>query len=185
MFLIQWKGYLAEEDLWLPEWDLKHAKSALNDYKTLHPSVFTSQPTLPTKQSSHVPLQTHSRGHPSNTDFATLVTAIEDTHLAIPIDSYLDVESPYYERLHFVHTSVPDTPEFHLAWCVASMVHQWVCDSLLITMFQLGMLEFFQDMDRYLQELARIPPPAPRVPTLPAIPPPIIPTPEEAPSTPT
>ncbi|KAF8547328.1 hypothetical protein OG21DRAFT_1490320 [Imleria badia] len=72
-----------------------------------------------------IPLQAHSHGHPSNADLAALVTAIEDAHLAIPIDSYLDVESPFYELLHtycqnerlcFVHTSVPDAPEFHLAW---------------------------------------------------------------------
>ena len=44
MFLIQWKGYSAKEDSWVLEWDLKHAKSALNDYKKLHPSTFF--PTL-------------------------------------------------------------------------------------------------------------------------------------------
>ena len=41
-FLIRWKGYSAEEDSWVPEWDLKHAKSALTSYKKLHPSVFLS-----------------------------------------------------------------------------------------------------------------------------------------------
>ena len=39
-FLIQWKGYSAEEDSWIPERDLKNAKSALALYKKLHPSVF-------------------------------------------------------------------------------------------------------------------------------------------------
>ena len=39
-FLIQWKGYSAEEDSWVPECALKHAKSALTSYKKLHPSVF-------------------------------------------------------------------------------------------------------------------------------------------------
>ena len=39
-FLIQWKGYWAKEDSWVPEWDLKHAKSTLTSYKKLHPSVF-------------------------------------------------------------------------------------------------------------------------------------------------
>ena len=41
-FLIRWKGYSAEEDSWVPEQDLKHAKSALTSYKKLHPSVFRS-----------------------------------------------------------------------------------------------------------------------------------------------
>ena len=41
-FLIQWKGYSAEEDSWVPERDLKNAKSALTTYKKLHPSVFRS-----------------------------------------------------------------------------------------------------------------------------------------------
>ena len=40
MFLIQWKGYSAEEDSWISEWDLKHAKFALNNYKRLHSSTF-------------------------------------------------------------------------------------------------------------------------------------------------
>ena len=39
-FLIRWKGYSAKEDSWVPEWDLKNAKSALASYKKLHPSVF-------------------------------------------------------------------------------------------------------------------------------------------------
>ena len=43
MFLIQWKGYLAEEDFWIAKQELKHAKSALEDYKKLHPSVFSPQ----------------------------------------------------------------------------------------------------------------------------------------------
>ena len=41
-FLIQWKGYSTEEDSWVPERDLKHAKSTLTAYKKLHPSVFRS-----------------------------------------------------------------------------------------------------------------------------------------------
>ena len=32
-FLIQWKGYSTEEDSWVPERDLKNAKSTLNNYK--------------------------------------------------------------------------------------------------------------------------------------------------------
>ena len=41
-FLIRWKGYSAEEDSWVPEWDLKNAKSALNDYKKRHPTIFST-----------------------------------------------------------------------------------------------------------------------------------------------
>ena len=43
MYLIQWKGYLAKEDSWIAEQELKHVKSALEDYKKLHPSVFSPQ----------------------------------------------------------------------------------------------------------------------------------------------
>ena len=41
-FLIQWKGYSAEEDSWIPERDLKNAKSTLTDYKKRHPTVFST-----------------------------------------------------------------------------------------------------------------------------------------------
>ena len=41
-FLIRWKGYSAEEDSWVPERDLKNAKSTLTAYKKLHPSTFHS-----------------------------------------------------------------------------------------------------------------------------------------------
>ena len=39
-FLIWWKGYLAKDDSWVPEWDLKNAKSTLDDYKRQHSTVF-------------------------------------------------------------------------------------------------------------------------------------------------
>ena len=42
-FLIRWKGYSAKEDSWIPEQNLKHAKSALTAYKNLHPSAFPSE----------------------------------------------------------------------------------------------------------------------------------------------
>ena len=41
-FLIWWKGYLAKEDSWVPEQDLKNAKSTLNNYRKWHPTVFSS-----------------------------------------------------------------------------------------------------------------------------------------------
>ena len=52
MFLIRWKGYLAEEDSWIAERELKHAKSAPEDYKKLYPSVFSQKPT-PTHKTTH------------------------------------------------------------------------------------------------------------------------------------
>ena len=45
IFLIQWKGYSAKEDSWVPGWELKHAKSTLNDYKKLHPLTFFPAPS--------------------------------------------------------------------------------------------------------------------------------------------
>ena len=50
MFLIRWKGYSAEEDSWIAERELKHAKSALEDYTKLHPSVFSPQFSPPTRK---------------------------------------------------------------------------------------------------------------------------------------
>ena len=41
-FLIRWKGFSAEDNSWKPEWNLKHSKSTLTEYKRRHPSVFSS-----------------------------------------------------------------------------------------------------------------------------------------------
>ena len=53
-FLIQWKGYLAEEDSWVPEKKLTHATNVLYEYKILHPAVFPPRtlkpPTVSRKQ---------------------------------------------------------------------------------------------------------------------------------------
>ena len=53
MFLIRWKGYLAEEDSWIAKRELKHAKSALEDYKKLHPSAFSPQSSPPIRTTRH------------------------------------------------------------------------------------------------------------------------------------
>ena len=53
MYLIQWKGYSAKEDSWIAKWELKHAKSTLEDYKKLYPSVFPPQSSPPTCNSTH------------------------------------------------------------------------------------------------------------------------------------
>ena len=41
-FLIRWKGFSAEDDSWEPEWNLKHSKSALTEYKKRHPFALPS-----------------------------------------------------------------------------------------------------------------------------------------------
>ena len=39
-FFIRWKGFSTEEDSWEPEQNLKYAKSALEEYKRRHPTIF-------------------------------------------------------------------------------------------------------------------------------------------------
>jgi hypothetical protein len=40
LYLIQWKGYTAEKDTWIPERELKYAKTTLLAYKKAHPIAF-------------------------------------------------------------------------------------------------------------------------------------------------
>jgi hypothetical protein len=40
LYLIQWQGYTAKEDTWIPERELKHAKTVLLAYKKIHSIAF-------------------------------------------------------------------------------------------------------------------------------------------------
>ena len=55
MFLIRWKEYSAEKDSWIVERELKHAKSALEDYKKLHPSIFFPQSSPAPRKTTRQP----------------------------------------------------------------------------------------------------------------------------------
>ena len=166
MYLIRWKGYSAEEDSWIAKWELKHAKSALEDYKKLHASIFSSQSSPPPVLSVDVPVHCHRLcSFPSPAEHTMLVTTITDPHLAVPFNHYFDDECPfealYKAYLQMERLGVIINSPFTTRNSITPTVKYIACDvqtqlqaELVSVMHQLGMTDFIIDLDRYLKELA-------------------------------
>jgi hypothetical protein len=102
---------------------------------------------------------------PSDADVQQITKYLRDKPFALPIDAFLDVGSPLYTlRQAFLQNSclLPllsgMSPLSFSRHGTTEIIHD-VEESLIITMYQLGMLEFLQDVDRYIRELAEVRPP--------------------------
>ena len=95
---------------------------------------------------------------PDHQDIHTLTWMLHDPHLATALDSYLDQGSPFhaiYQAFLPISwlQSLPQGPLSNPRTQVLNSVKRNVEASLLITLYQLRILEFLEDLDRYLAEL--------------------------------
>ena len=83
---------------------------------------------------------------------------------ALSIDSFLDIGSPLYalrhaypknSHLHLMSTNLSPSPQQTLLSRLVREVYLEVKGSLVMAMYQLGMLEFLEDIDRYMLERSR------------------------------
>ena len=114
--------------------------------------------------SINIPLYAHPL-HPDSLPPATINTIssrLRDSCLAVPVGSYLDANSslwaPYHANLHNQHLgnllTLAATEESitHRLSLIRSIQRQ-TDENLALAMFQLGMPELLEDIDRYLREL--------------------------------
>ena len=122
--------------------------------------------TVPTPiHSVTIPLYTHTLrdDFPDTRDIKKLSEYLHSPTFALSIDSFLDIGFPLYalqhayltnSHLHLMSTNLSPSPQktllSHLVW----EVYLEVEGSLVMAMYQLGMLEFLEDIDRYMLELS-------------------------------
>ena len=133
-------------------------------------SLFTSTftPLDPTSTgpilSINVPLYAHPLrpDSPPPATINTMSSHLCDPHLAVPLGSYLDANSPLWAlyRANLQNQCLGNllalaATEESVTHCL-SLIHsiqQQTDENLALTMFQLGMPELLEDIDRYLREL--------------------------------
>jgi hypothetical protein len=97
---------------------------------------------------------------PSAADVQQITKYLRDKAFALPFDAFLDVGSRLYAlRQAFLQNScllplLSGMPPLSFSRRGTTEIIHDVKGSLIITMYQLGMLEFLQDIDRYIRELA-------------------------------
>ena len=113
-----------------------------------------------------IPLYAHTLpdDFPDARDIKKLSDYLHSPAFALSIDSFLDIGSPLYalrraylknSHLCLMSTNVSPSPQqmvlSHLIW----EVYLEIEGSLVMAMYQLGMLGFLEDIDRYMMELSR------------------------------
>ena len=123
----------------------------------------SSRPVHPV-EAVDLPLYAHRlrNDFPSNTELDRVALYLRDSRMAIPIAAHLDMGSPLY-TLYRTYLSVSNISNVvpGIIGRVPSLfptqlrtLQQTALADLGIAMYQLGMLEFLDDLDRYLRENA-------------------------------
>ena len=123
--------------------------------------------TVPTPiHSVTIPLYTHTLhdDFPDSRDIKKLSDYLHSPAFALSIDSFLDIGSPLYalwcaylknSHLRLMSTNISPSPQQTVLSRLIQEVYLEIEGSLVMAMYQLGMLEFLEDIDRYMLELSR------------------------------
>ena len=123
--------------------------------------------TVPTPiHSVTIPLYAHTLrdDFPNVRDIKKLSDYLRSPAFTLSIDSFLDIGSPLYtlrcaylknSHLHLMSTNISPSPQQTVLSHLIREVYLEIEGSLVMAMYQLGMLEFLEDIDRYMLELSR------------------------------
>ena len=123
--------------------------------------------TIPTPiHSVTIPLYAHTLhdDFPDSQDIKKLSDYLRSPTFALSIDFFLDIGSPLYtlrraylknSHLHLMSTNVSLSPQQTVLSRLIREVYLEIEGSLVMAMYQLRMLEFLEDIDRYMLELSR------------------------------
>ena len=113
-----------------------------------------------------IPLYAHTLrdDFPDSQDIKKLSEYLCSPAFALSIDSFLDIGSPLYalrhaylknSHLQLMSTNVSPSPQQTVLSRLIREVYLEIKGSLVMAMYQLSMLEFLEDIDRYMLELSR------------------------------
>ena len=112
-----------------------------------------------------IPLYAHTLqdDFPDARDIKKLSEYLCSPAFALSIDSFLDIGSPLYtlrraylknSHLRLMSTNLSPSPQQTLLSRLIREVYLEIEGSLVMAMYQLGMLEFLEDIDKYMLELS-------------------------------
>ena len=112
-----------------------------------------------------IPLYAHTlhNNFPNARDIKKLSDYLPSPAFTLFIDSFLDIGSPLYalrraylknSHLCLMSTNISPSPQQTVLSCLIREVYLEIEGSLVMAMYQLGMLEFLEDIDRYMLELS-------------------------------
>ena len=101
---------------------------------------------------------------PTAEQLTRIAAYLEDSHFALPLDAHLDQESPLFnliqtfrsnERLQTLVISPSPTSSSAAQRQLIKKVKHDIREGTLLALYHLGALTFFNDINRYLRDLAR------------------------------
>ena len=123
--------------------------------------------TVPTPiHSVTIPLYAHTLhdDFPDSHDIKKLSDYLRSPAFALSINSFLDIGSPLYtlrraylknSHLHLMSTNLSPSPQQTVLSRLVREVYLEIEGSLVMAMYQLGILEFLEDIEGYMLELSR------------------------------